>query len=121
MTAPHILTQWQDEAMDKIEAHAKSISEEQPEVVEALQRARTVTGPDELHTRVFRLQAIADVFEALDSGSATSGEAADPLEVKTVPELREIAKEEGVEGSVSQMNKGELIDEINAKREENGE
>lgn len=119
MTAPHILATRHDEAVDKIQAHAKSISSDHPEVVDAVERVRNTSGPDEEHTRVFRLEAIADLLEVIDE--KTAGEKADPLEVKTVPELRQIAKEEGVEGSVSQFNKQELIDAINEKREEDSE
>jgi hypothetical protein len=116
MVARTILTQRQDAAMDRIEAHAKSISKEHPDVAEAAERVRDVRGPDEAHTRVFRIEAIADLLETIDEGEATESEAADPLEVKTVPVLREMARGEGVEGSVSQMNKPDLIDAINERR-----
>lgn len=110
------LAQRHDAAIDRIEAHAKSIGGEHPEIVEAAEAVRTAGRRDEVHTRLFRLEAIADLLEVIDE--KTAGDKADPLENKTVPELREIANEEGVGGSVSQLNKAELIDAINDKREE---
>ena len=114
MTAPHILANRHDEAVEKIQAHSKSIGGEEPEIVEAVERVRTASGPDEEHTRVFRLEAIADLLEAIDE--KTPGNKADPLEEKSVAQLKQLAHEEGVRGSISQMNKGQLIDAINDKR-----
>ncbi len=115
MVARTILFKMQDEAARRIEAHARSIGGDHPDIVEAAERVKNAKGLDEQHTRVFHLQAIADLLEKVDE--VTSGKAADPLEGKSVKELREIAKEEGVGGSVSQMNKHQLLDEIRANRE----
>lgn len=125
MTARDILAQWTDESIERIEAHAKSIGGDKPELKEAAERVRDPRGPDGVqapdleHAQVFRLMALADLLESADE--VTPGDKADPLEEKTVPELRQIAKDEGVEGSVSQMNKGELVDAINEKRESSAE
>lgn len=120
MTARDILAQWTDESIERIEAHAKSIGGEKPELKDAAERVRHPRGPDGVaapdleHGQVFRLMALADLLEAADE--VTPGDKADPLEEKTVPELRQLANEEGVEGAVSQMKKSDLVDAINAKR-----
>jgi hypothetical protein len=92
--------------MDRIEAHANSIAGEHPDIAQAAERVRGARGPDEAHTRVFRLEAIADLIELIDE--ITEGEKADPLEAKTASELREMAKAKGVKRT-SDKNKDDLI------------
>jgi hypothetical protein len=106
VVARTILTKRQDVAMDRIEAHANSIAGEHPDIAEAAERVRSARGPDEAHTRVFRLEAIADLIELIDE--ITEGEKADPLEAKTASELREMAKAKGVKRT-SDKNKDDLI------------
>lgn len=119
MTARDILAQWTDESIERIEAHARSIGGDKPELKEAAERVREPKGPDGIpapdleHAQVFRLMALADLLEAADE--VTPGEKADPLEQKTVPELRQLAGEEGIE-NVSVMRKPELIDALNESR-----
>lgn len=119
MTALHILAQWDEENMDRIAAHAQSLAGDHPEIVEAAERVRTVRGPDEIHTRTFRLGAIADLMECVDR--ITAGPIADPLDNKNVPELREIAKAEGIGRPQDYRRKRELIDAIKAKRQSEDE
>ena len=109
MVATTILTKRQDAAMDRIEAHANSIAGDHPEIAEAAQRIRDARGPDENHTRVFRLEAIADLVELIDE--ITEGEKADPLEGKKVAELRSIATQKGVENP-QDLKKAELVEAI---------
>lgn len=113
MVARHLLFSRQDEAVERIAAHAESIGGDNQEVVDAVERVRDVRGPDEQHVRVFRTEAVADLMELLDE--LITGESADPLEIKTVPQLKGIAKSEGVEG-YSDLNKSQLISAINQNR-----
>lgn len=117
MVARHILFQRQDEAVERIAAHAQSIGGDNAEVVEAVERVRAVRGMDEQHIRVFRTEAVADLMKLLDE--IITGSASDPLEAKTVPQLKGIAKSEGIEG-YSDLNKPQLIAAINENRSENG-
>lgn len=105
-----------DAAIDRIEAYAQRKGGENPEVRDAVERVRNARGQDELHVRLFRTEALADLLDAVEE--AEGREPVEPLEVKKVPELRQIANEQGVEGSVSEMNKGQLIDAINSKRQD---
>jgi hypothetical protein len=100
--------------MERIEAHANSIAGDHPEIVEAAERVRTVRGPDEMHTRIFRIEAVADLMQLIDE--LKGGEVADPLEAKKVPELRQIAHEKGIENA-SELKKAELIEAIRAEEE----
>ena len=95
--------------MDRIEAHANSVAGDHPDIAEAAQRLKSVRGPDEAHTRVFRLEAIADLVELIDE--VTEGEKADPLEGKKVAELRSIATQKGVENP-QDLKKAELVEAI---------
>lgn len=127
MTARDILYQWLDEDTDRIAAHARNIAGDHPALIEATERIQDPRGPDGVaapdleHAQVFRTKAVADLLEIADRIVNGEEQIADPLEVKTVPELRQIAKDEGVEGSVSQMPKAELVDAINEKRSEESE
>ena len=118
MVARTILTKRQDAAMERIEAHANSIADNHEDITEAAERVRDARGPDESHTRVFRLEAIADLLEKIDE--LKGGSVADPLEVKKVPELRQIAREKDIEGAAD-LNKAELIEAIRQNEAEEDE
>lgn len=118
MVARHLLFKRQDDAVEKIAAHAQSIGGQDKDVVEAVEAIRNVRGMDEQHIRVFRTEAVANLMEVLDK--QITGSAADPLEASTVPELKGIAKREGVQ-NYSDMNKSELIHAINASRRSDSE
>lgn len=113
MVARHLLFTRQDEAVERIAAHAQSIGGTNTDIVDAVERVRNVRGPDEQHIRVFRTEAVADLMQLLDE--AITGTETSPLEAKTVPQLRGIAKAEGIEG-YSNMNKAALITEIEHNR-----
>jgi hypothetical protein len=115
MTAPHILAQRQDEAVRRIEAHCNSIGGDAPEIAEAAERVQNVSGPDEVHERVFRLEAVADLLEAVDN-SVSSDPAEDDLDALTKAELLTVAQEEGVEVRQSD-SKDEIKDAIRSERE----
>lgn len=108
--------------MDRMESHAQSVAGENPEIAEAIERVRTVRGPNEEHTRVFRLEAIADLWEKLGdvTADAKADEPGEPLEAKRVAELRQIADEAGIE-NVSQTRKPQLIEAIRESESENEE
>lgn len=103
--------------MERIEAHAqRKNTSEHKQVQQKVEALREVRGPDEAHTRVFRLEAIADLLDAIEE--AEGREAPDRLEVKKVPELKAIAQDKNVEGA-SDMKKADLIQAIrNAESEE---
>ena len=102
--------------MERIEAHAqRKNTSEHKQVQQKVEALREVRGPDEAHTRVFRLKAIADLLDAIEE--AEGREAPDRLEVKRVPELKAIAADKGVEGA-SDMKKAELIQAIRQKENE---
>lgn len=115
MVARTIIHKRHDAAAERIEAHANSIAGNHQDVVEVVERVRTARGPDEMHTRLFRLEAIADLLEKIDE--LKGGEKADPLEAKRVPELRQIAEENGVDNP-SELKKAQLIQAIRAKESE---
>jgi hypothetical protein len=118
LVARHIRFKRHDEAVERIEAHARSISNNHEDVVEAVECVRDARGPDEEHTRLFRLEAIADLLEKIDE--LKGGEVADPLEAKKVPELQELAKSRGVKRT-SDKNKTELIEAIRQKENEDAD
>lgn len=93
--------------MERIEAHAqRKNTDTHKQVQQKVEALREVRGPDEAHTRVFRLEAIADLLDAIEE--AEGREAPDRLEAKRVPELKAIAADKGVEGA-SDMKKADLI------------
>ncbi len=113
MTAPHILATRHDDAVDRIEAHAKSLGDEHPDIVDAAERVREARGPDEEHSRVFRLEAIADLMERIDE--LTAGQKADPLEEKNKEELYGLGRDEGADVKRSD-NKADLLMKIRQNR-----
>jgi hypothetical protein len=82
MAARDVLHQWADEAILKIEAHAKSIGGDNPGVLEAVEKVRDPKGwdgvraPDAEHAQVFRLQALAELMEKVDKMQSRPSESA---------------------------------------------
>lgn len=83
MTARDVLHQWTDEAIEKIETHARSIGGKGKAVTRAAEKVRDPVGPDGVrppdaeHAQTFRLQALAELMEAVDKsqGKPASGNA----------------------------------------------
>lgn len=88
MTAPHILAQRHDAAVQRIEARAKSIGGKNPEAAKAIEAVRDVRGPDEEHIRVFRLEAIADLQEVME-GKGGGLESVEGIGPELAHELRQ--------------------------------
>ena len=108
----------QDAAIERIEAHARSLAGESPELAEAAQRIKNVKAQDQDHERLFRLEAVADLLALVDeitAGEANGNDSGDLLEDKNVSELKDIAKDEGVEAPYK-LNKAELIEAIRKQR-----
>jgi hypothetical protein len=65
LTAPSVLRQQKTEAINRIESAARAISKEDPEVVEQVDALKGVRGRDHLHVEAARLDALANILEAL--------------------------------------------------------
>jgi pyruvate/2-oxoglutarate dehydrogenase complex dihydrolipoamide acyltransferase (E2) component len=98
MTAPYILRARRTEAVERASAHAESIAGENEKVAEKIEELRAVRGRDALHEETYRLEALADLLEAVDE--ATAGDAAKPQRtggVNATPAAMEKADELGVD------------------------
>jgi len=56
--------------MQRIKEDAEELAGDNPEVAEAAERIRTIRAPDEDHARVFRIEAIADLMDAIVEAKA---------------------------------------------------
>jgi hypothetical protein len=65
VVARTVLTKREDADIERIQKSAEALAGDSPEIVEAAERVRSVRGPDEVHTRAFRIGAIADLMEAI--------------------------------------------------------
>lgn len=68
MTAPAILRQWNEDALNRAQAAAEALAESYPELsdrAQALKDAETARTRDYLHTETARLVALADLVEAI--------------------------------------------------------
>lgn len=112
MTDHRILRRQRQDALEGIEAHVASIAEVRPDLGEKAEAVANARGRDAAHTETARTVALAEFMEALDV-ELRGDDAGDPLENKTVPVLRQMADELGLELD-SKAKKADIIEAINA-------
>jgi DNA uptake protein ComE-like DNA-binding protein len=74
MTAPSVLKQQKIEALQRAESAAQSMSSEYPEILEEVEALKGVRGRDHLHVEAARLDALANILEALADAKGIEGE-----------------------------------------------
>lgn len=76
MVARTVLNKRENAAIERIQENLIELAGDDPEAAEVADRVKTARGPDEVHTRLFRMEAIADLTDTVRDNQPKAAKAA---------------------------------------------